>query len=249
MYRVVLMKDSIYQNAGSTINTYPRSRSAISSVLQVELFMKKLLFLCVFICTSAIVFAEFRIWEDSSGEIWEAEFVTLKGEMILLEDQSGTVKECKRKELSGVDRDYLDERCPPNLNIDISKTTDGSGSRSTEKVTCNLRIKQIDTQKYDGELTVVLLVLGEDKRTGSISVASRSEEMFMLPENHGQPINLSSRAASFSKNAEKKGRLYGGYLAVVWDRFGNAIAIETNKPALQERAEKMAYVSLRNRKK
>lgn len=204
-----------------------------------------------FIICFLIIFqvaAEFRIWESPDGDIWEAEFVTMKGQMVLLKDQAGTVKEYRREDLSENDNEYLDEMLPPTLSIDISKTTDGTGTGSTDKIICNLTLKQTDTRKYNGELTVVLLVLGEDTRTGSISVASRTEENVTISETWGKPIQISSRKTTLFKSSAKRGRVYGGYLAVVWDRFGNAIAIETNKAGMEDRAEKLAYVSLKNRK-
>lgn len=211
--------------------------------------MKKLLFLGVFICTGLPVLAEFRIWENRAGDIWEAEFITMNIDKVRLRNQGGEEKEYRLTDLSAADVDYLDERLPPKLSIDISKTTDGTGSGATMKVICNATIKQSDTRGYDGELTLVLLVIGEDKRTGSYSTVSRTEENFTLPEEWGKVVEVSSRASTVYKSDKKRGRVYSGYVAVVWDRFGNAIAVVTNKPALEERAQKMAYVSLKNRKK
>ena len=210
--------------------------------------MKQVLIIAGVVILVMNSFAEFRIWENTSGEIWEAEFVTMKGKLVLLRDQGGGESEYAPSDLSQADRDYLDEKLPPVLDINVSKTTDDSISSSKTKVTCNASVKQADTREYHGELTLVLLVIGEDVRTGSLSRLNKTEKVFTLPEQWGESVELSSAPTAVFKNNAKSGRIYAGYVAVVWDRFGNAIAVETNKSSLEERAEKMAYVSLKNRK-
>ncbi|VGO14935.1 hypothetical protein PDESU_03515 [Pontiella desulfatans] len=203
--------------------------------------MLKVSLLLLVLLLSLSSFAEFRIWEDGEGNIWEAEFVTLSAGEIVMRDQQGQRIMIRPEKLSGADQQYLEKVVPPKLVLDVSKTTNNAGTSSnTEQVRCIASIKQSDTRPYAGELTAVLVTMGEDIRTGAPSVVNRKEYNFTLPEKRGDSVDFKGESASFLRKSVKSGRTYSGYVLVVWDKFGNPIAIKSNRDSFAERAEKIA---------
>ena len=195
--------------------------------------------LAVFCLSSAQ--AEFRIWEDKSGTIWEGEFVTMNAGLVVIRAHSGQKNEYKPESLSATDLDYLEKVVPPVLSLDVSRVTSGSSGKS-EMVKCTAVIKKSDTRKYAGELTAVLVLMAEELATGAYSKAGSSKEfIFALPDKYGVPIAFQSDAVKFAKRSADSGRAYSGYILVVWDRFGNPIAIKTNRDSFSKKATKLAW--------
>ena len=211
--------------------------------------MVRVSLLIFMVASSVSAIAEFRIWEDVQGNIWEAEFFAMNGNLVVLRDQAGRNVEFEPGKLCVADREYLEKVVPPALSIDVSKTTDNAGSgQNTERVQCLADIKQSDARSYTGPLTAVLAIVGEDIRTGAISLVSSKEHVFTLPENRGMSVEFRSDRVSFAKNSAKSGKLYGGYVLVVWDRFSNPVAIESNRDSYLEMATKLAAPNPMKRK-
>lgn len=197
-----------------------------------------------------VSFAEFRIWEDKDGNIWEAEFVTLSAGEVVMHDQQGERTRIKPENLSESDRLYLEKVVPPVLSLDVSKTTANTAStkKNSESVKCVATIKQTDTRPYGGELTAVLVTMGADIRTGSTSISDTEEFSFVLPAVRGDVVEFEGGRVTFQKTSNKQGRAYYGYVLAVWDRFGNTVAVKSNRDSLAERADKLARPSLKLQK-
>ncbi|MEI6891822.1 MAG: hypothetical protein V5783_06590 [Pontiella sp.] len=188
----------------------------------------------------AVAQAEFRIWESTDGDIWEGEFVTMTAGLVVVQDQFGEKSQHKLISLSAADQEYLEERLPPSLNLDVSRSADTISSGS-EMMHCVATIKKSSTQPYKGELTAVLVILAEEQRTGAISKAGATKEFkFTLPEKYSEPIQFESKPYKFMKSSKKSGRAYYGYVLVVWDRFGNPIAVKSNRDSYAEKAARIA---------
>lgn len=183
--------------------------------------------------------AEFRIWEDAKGNILEGEFITMNGELAVIRDRSGKDLEFNPTILSESDQLYLEKVVPPTLSIDVSKTT-GSGSKNNhgEEVRCFVSIKQASTRPYTGELTAVLVVMGESVRTGKKSSVGKIEHIFKLPTTRGASVEFHSDSERF--NGAKSKNKYSGYLIVVWDRFGNPVSIKSNRAEFEKKAKTLA---------
>ena len=185
--------------------------------------------------------AEFRIWEDTQGNIWEGEFVTLNAGQVVIRNHADEKNEYDLVMLSASDQSYLEKVLPPKLSIDVSKMTDSTGAGgNSEKVLCQVRIEQMDTRPYKGELTAVLVTMGEDIRTGSTSKVSSSQFSFTLPEKHGTEIEFKGESNTFIRRPNNSGRTYVGYVLVVWDRFGNAVSVKSNRDSFAAKAVVLA---------
>lgn len=203
--------------------------------------MKKCFIIVASLMIGLISRAEFRIWENRSGEIWEGEFVTLNAGKVVIRDHDGNKTEYSSDDLSENDLAYLEKQVPPQLSLNVSKTSSASSSGNSETVRCRASIKKTDTRNYSGELTAVLVMLAEEQRTGSFSKAGSSKEFkFTLPEKYGVPVEFESDGVRVAKSSAKSGKVYAGYILVVWDRFGNPIAVESNRDSFVERATKIA---------
>ena len=185
--------------------------------------------------------SEFRIWEDVSGRIWEGEFQTLNAGKIVVIDRAGKRAEYSPDELSENDLSYLEEVLPPRLSLDVAKMSDSRSSGKSEMITCRAAIKKTDNRSYKGKLTAVLVLISEETRTGAYSKAgSTTQHTFTLMEKHGLAFEFESNAVKLMKRSANSGRVYAGYILVVWDRFGNPVAVKSNRDSFLERATKIA---------
>lgn len=188
--------------------------------------------------------AEFRIWEDARGNVVEGEFMALSGDDAVLRGQDGREIRLDSGGLCIADREYLDRTVPPQLDIDVSKTTGGEGAQGqSESVRCLATLRQADRRAYGGGLVAVLVVMGEDLRTGAAVPLSTTEHRFTLPERRGEAVGFASGWVRFSGKTGQSGRAYSGYLLVVWDRFGAPIAVKTNRPTYGQMAARIAAPS------
>lgn len=198
--------------------------------------MSKTVLFAVLSFLSVTAYAEFRIWENARGEIMEGEFITLNGGYVIIRNQGGQKFRYKPEELCDADRQYLEQVVPPILTLDVAKNSTNKGSSNMESVKCRALIKQTDRKAYGGDLTAVFVVMGEDIRTGRVSVSSRVEKTFTLPEERGEPVEFFSQTGRFHKSASKSGRKYAGYLLVVWDRFGGMVSVRGSRDKYEEKA-------------
>lgn len=199
----------------------------------------------VLLSSSMWCFSDFRIWEDIAGNIWEGEFITVNAGSVVIRNQQGDKAEHQLDQLSENDLIYLEEVLPPKLSLDVSKSSDSSSTGQSVVVRCRATIKKTDTRSYNGELTAVLVLISEEQRTGSFSKAGSSMEFkFKLPEKHGVPVEFESSTVKLLKSSAKSGKVYAGYVLVVWDRFGNPVAIKSNRDSFVERATKIARPKL-----
>lgn len=184
---------------------------------------------------------DFRIWEDKAGRIWEGEFVTVNAGSVVIRDRSGETQAYSPDLLSDNDLVYLEEKVPPTLEITVSKSSDSASSAKSDILKCRAVIKKKDSQSYSGELTAVLVVLAKDQKSGSFSRAGPAKELkFTLPQKPGSYVEFESGGVSLNKSLSSSGRVYAGYALVVWDRFGNPIAVESSHDSILERAAKIA---------
>lgn len=190
--------------------------------------------------------AEYRIWEDTKGNILEGEFVAMNGKLIVVRERSGKEKRFNPAMLCEADQQYLEKVVPPSLSLNVSKTTDGRSSKG-DSLRFLVSMKQADTRPYKGELTAVLVIMGESIRTGSKRSVAKKEHTFTLPENSGDLIEFASDREIFNSNKSKSGNVYSGYLLVVWDRYGNPVSIESNRAEFEDRAKSLASPSSRRR--
>jgi hypothetical protein len=197
-------------------------------------------------CSVFAAQAEFRIWEDLKGNVFEGEFITLAAGEVLIENQEGKEYRFLPEALCASDQQYLERRIPPKLGLDVTKNTNNSASKSgSEDVRCIATIKQTDRRPYTGELTAVLAVMGETIGSGSSMIVNRSEQVFTLPEIRGEAIEFASDRAQFYRKSRKTGKEYSGYVLVVYDRFGEVVAVKSNRASYEDRATKLASLGVK----
>lgn len=207
--------------------------------------MKYMLFILI-LFSSLLCRAEFRIWEDNAGNIWEGEFVTVNAGKVVIRDRTGEKKSYSPGMLSGNDLVYLEKKVPPRLELTVSKSSDNGSSSKSEIVKCRAVITKKDGRAYSGEMTAVLVVLAKDQKSGSFSKAGASKEFsFTLPQKPGASVEFESSGVGLAKSSASSGRVYAGYVLVVWDRFGNPIAVESSHESVLDRAPKLARPKLK----
>ena len=209
--------------------------------------MKQLIHLFI-LFFSVWAHAEYRIWTDVQDNVVEAEFVCMDGGMVVLRNHTGEEFKFTPEKLSSEDQRYVESRVPPLLDINVSKAIDNIGKsnktnsakqRSTvEYVRCIATIRQSDTRPYNGDLIAHLLVIAEDNKLGGYVVVDREEQKFKLEDANNRSVELTSKSLPFNRSS-KRGKKYSGYLVVVNDKYGQVIAIKSNREIFEKMVESL----------
>lgn len=194
----------------------------------------------ILLCSMVVfpAWAEYRIWTFTNDTVMEAEFVCMTGGNVVIRERSGKELKFLPDSLVEEDRRYVESRIPPELNIDVSKISDNLGTGgAVDWFRCQVSIRQIDTRPYSGELTVIMLVLGEDQRSGESVVSTRIQQTFNLKDFTDKPFELMSDRVKFQRSSSKSGQIYSGYLVVVNDPHGQVIAVKSNRLSIERSAD------------
>jgi hypothetical protein len=185
-------------------------------------------------------FAGYRIWTDTQDNVVEAEFVCLSGGKVVLKNRAGKEFKMVPELLSSEDQAYIEARIPPELDVDVTKSTGNTkkGSITTDYVSCTATIRKVDTRPYSGELTAQLLIIAKDERKGDFVVVEREQRIFIFNKTKNNTIEVVSKKVSF-RRASNGGQSYEGYLVTVQDRHGKIIAIKSNRATLLSKADSL----------
>lgn len=193
--------------------------------------------------------AETRIWTDIQGNSLEAEFVLLTGGKALLKKADGKEIQVSLNTLSAEDREYIQRRPPPRLeldvNLDVDRRNSGNGYRvqiQTESMSAKVTIKKNSASAYDAPLYSEIFLLGQHHRSDDIIVMERAEsEVRFEGSGRSEYVYTSGTVSSRQHDGiSDAGMDFKGYLAVVRDQDGTVIAMKASKSEYESFAESIS---------
>ena len=197
----------------------------------------------VFFCGS--VFAEMRVWEDSSGKSVKAEFVRELFGSIELRRPDGSLHSIPLENLSAQDVKYLRTRIPPEIELDVrtkklAKERNENATRSEyeqfaddiDVVTAKIEIRQKSSAVYNGTLRAEVYLIGQEVATDHFRLSGKGTSQVQLTEANEKKYTFET-AADFRvyeeyNKLETRGAKYAGYLVVVIDPAGKKLATATD---------------------
>ncbi|MBT8046020.1 MAG: hypothetical protein KJN67_02525, partial [Pontiella sp.] len=147
--------------------------------------------------------------------------------------------------LSAQDAKYLRSRIPPEVELDVRtqkkpKVRNENATRSEFEqfsdeinvVTAEVRIRKKSSAAFSGTLRAEVYLIGKEVATDHYRLSGKGTSQVQFTEEN-QGLYAFKTAADFRiyeeyNKLETRGADYAGYLAVVIDRMGNKLAIETD---------------------
>ncbi len=182
-----------------------------------------------------------RIWTGQAGKTFEAEFVVVIGDKVVLKDVRGRQRKIPMDQLSDEDRLFIGLANPPKFNIDFSRKTSKRSINEGPFVDnpqwvprlydyiFTARLKQVSAGEYNHELKVEFFAIGKEINGDNFILLDRQESRFTPSKENGRThefsgdeVMLEVRDWTFFADLYK-GEKYGGYLVVVTDERGEII--------------------------
>lgn len=198
---------------------------------------------------AGIAGAQYREWTPANRAPVRAEYAGEAAGIIVLRREDGTELKLQYSDLSGADRQFVQLRNPPRIDIritflDDTRTVGTFGSlKSTYQLVCEIlrpafSVRKNVTDDYTPPLTLEVVVIGQSLETDRFLVLDRITRTFRFTEeNDGEftgvsnPIDLLHTEGSVRAGIE-----YHDYVAAVRDPTGKIIALESGDSDLERHA-------------
>ncbi|RKZ06544.1 hypothetical protein DRQ32_11005, partial [bacterium] len=136
-----------------------------------------------------------RMWTEVDGEEFEAEFVVVIGNKVVLKDARGRQSKIPLAYLSEEDREFVELARPPKFNIDFSKKSEqrffeespflpGYQPKELDYV-FSARLKQTSAGEYNHELKIEFFAVGEEVDGDNYILFDRQESSFTPCKENG----------------------------------------------------------------
>ncbi len=199
-----------------------------------------------------------RLWTMLDGKTLEANFRTLLGADVVLQNSKGRQVKLPKEQFSAADQEYLELINPPSFSINWAKSSEQLGNPPAApwssgiqrplqmfSYTFGVRIKQSSTAiRYDHDLKVEYFAVGEEidgdnyvlleKRDTSFNPAEYQNKTFSFT---GEPVKLTKMA--YRSSAPMRGTKYGGYLIMLTDKRGEVVSYKASHEFLYENRDNL----------
>lgn len=193
--------------------------------------------------------AEFRIWTDCKGRVFEAEYVSLQQRQLRLKDQGGRIHFFALDQLCEAGRTYVEEQIPPAVEIQVSVDVDRvQKPRTLEVVCCSGRVALVGSRNYFRELSGTLLILGEKRGREEVTVLAREEFLLSFPKGKGEGT-FGVEEVYFPSARKGQRCRYSGYLVVLRDDQGRLVAEKSNRKLYRNCAVELMKLPVRTLRK
>lgn len=207
--------------------------------------------LILFMGTS--VFAESRLWKDTDGNEYQAEYVRELFDKVTLKTDDGKEVRLPVEDLSEHDQKYLRVMVPPNMEIDFSKSTyikakpQEMGDLDKDTVTVfssQLTITKDSNRPFTSRLEAELFLIGEEVVMDEYKILlSKTDSSFLLPQEKGESHVFKTAPIELQVYTEydnsRRGPVFIGYLVVIKDWQGNTVKVQTDIPWLEDKVDEL----------
>ncbi len=206
--------------------------------------------IAVFFCGS--VYAEMRVWEDTSGKAVKAKFVRELFGSVELRRPDGSLHSIPLEKLSAQDMKYLRTRIPPEVELEIrtkklpmvrneNDATESDWEQFADDinvVTATVEVRQKSSAVFNGTLRAEVYFIGKEVATDHLRLAGKGTSQVQFTEEnrrkHTFEIAANFRVYEEYNKLETRGADYAGYLVVVIDPSGNKLVVKTDLSWLEE---------------
>lgn len=207
-------------------------------------------------CLCLNLSATMHTWVTKNGDRFEAEYVREMFDKITVRLPDGTTRILPVEELSDADVQYARQAVPPEIEIDVSVSSenkpipqiykDATYLNSQDYTTiwkARVTVRQISQSPYAGKLPVEVYLLGQEVATPDYrTVGIARGQVEFTAENEGvyELVATAQTRRYWEYSDEWRGVKYAGYVVIVFDPQGNVLASKTDLRWLKDQSEKLA---------
>lgn len=180
-------------------------------------------------------FGAMRTWTSLSGQTLEAEYVRDSMGKVWLKTSTGKVKQIPISGLSQVDRDYINLRHPPKLEIKADDNKKGLSVKGDidnrkESLQFEVEIRKTSKQPYSEEMTAYLFVLGRDISDDEYILLDTQKESFVLTPANNNSYTFKGKRVKLEYDPDPPwGEKYEGYLVCIKTSDGDILMFKGKK--------------------
>jgi hypothetical protein len=223
--------------------------------------MKTFVKIAAAVLFATCVRAEMRTWTSLPGKTVEAEYVRIQFDDVILKSSDGKEIQVPLTSFSGEDKEYIELENPPNLSVDIMRSSkqtfvDVSATYPKDPLIIltyqfGARVKQKDSKSYDYPLTVEVYAFTQQRYDPSkYHLIQRTKSApFVLSQKNGRRFEYTAKQKNeiiayelfveYLNWRESRGEKFAETLILVRDKRDKIIAYNTTKNWLYNNLDKL----------
>lgn len=203
--------------------------------------MRNFKWMCLVLFMGLCAHAEIRVWTDTKGKTYEAEFVREMFDKVTLRDTKGTEYRLAVGSLSDHDQKYLRVMIPPEMEINFSKKTDpkpkpwelyDSDNDTTDILTATVEIHKASKRPFTSRLRAELFLIAEEIDGDNYLLLSKTESSFLFSDQNDNTFVMKADPVEImvftEYNHQRRGWAYLGHVLAVSDAQGNVVKVDTD---------------------
>lgn len=186
----------------------------------------------------APLFAEMRMWRGIDGTAFMGEYLTERLGRYYFKDEDGKTRNILAKDLSPLDRKYIQSVIPPKVKFLFKKkeyTQEGTyADKDTKIIEGVLTITKASRQPWSGKLDGALYYIGDEEATDDYRTLAKKKFVLQFPNlDEKDPtvvVKLQAKARVYEEYnyIQIRGSSYEGYLVVLISSDGEVVEFDTD---------------------
>jgi len=227
--------------------------------------MKQLfIFIVLFLLSCSLVQAKTRTWTTTDGKGFDAEYLSIFGDKVVLKLKTGKKVRIPMDKLSPSDKVFVERLNPPRLDINFTHTKKQRKTplqaESAEKhhpspkmkfVTFHVSVKKKSSASYSLPLTVEYFAFA-DEINGDKKILVAHETKAFSFKGKNREYTFQGKTVEFMRyivvigtwekgiHLPPRGERYGGFVVIVRDQSGKVIAHKSSNKNLYKVIDKIA---------
>jgi hypothetical protein len=196
-----------------------------------------------------------RLWTASSGKQFEAEYISVVGDKVVVKTPKGRQQKIPLAELTPDDLEYIELENPPKFNITFTKSSAQRFIETTPHLnedpprvndfTFGAKLRQTSARPYNHELTVEFFAVAAEFIGDRYILVDRQSSTFIPTKENKQSHAFTGEEVEFMEyvlDGVRRGKEYAGNLVTVTDKRGKIIQYSVSNPWLWENIENLKQI-------
>lgn len=202
-------------------------------------------------------FDTLRTWNLKSGKTYTAEFVSLVGDKVFLENDKGKQAKISLSDFSISDQEYISLSKPPSFSTTFVKSSSVRFVETTPYLEedpprindfiFSAKIKKTDTKEYNHEVTVEFFAIAKELIGDKFILVDRQKSSFIPTKENDFSHTFSGPQIEFMEyvyDGDRRGKEYAGNLVVIYDKFGRVIDYQTSNQWLYDHMDNLKKIPI-----
>lgn len=199
--------------------------------------------------------SEYRLWKFINGQEIEAKYISTIGDRVVLKRVDGKQRKVPLKDLSEIDKEYIDLSIPPPYSINFIKTSSVRSIKTTpfldeepprvNDLTFGVRVKQSNSKQYNHEITVEYFAIGQELIGDNYILVDRQKSRFIPSKENGFSHSFNGEPIEFMEyvyDGDRRGKKYVANVVVMYDKLGRIMHYSASNEWMFEQLDKLKKI-------